>query len=713
MSSPPRSFSLRQRGFSSLALLSAGALLLSSSGAGVLAFAKDADALVQGFSRRPQGAFTQAPVRAFLGARPGRDPHGRGGLWPAYRRAEAGEYAANERLVVRQGPGPIEQEQHTLAVEAEPGSSLPWEGSANGVNTGNGNKLTTLPLFGWTVRGGMALDLTLYHNSQSVYDDELGRGWTWTYDVYVNNLTGDPVLHWGDGTAIPYAAPGSGGGGGGGGSPDAEDEGLFEGLYAMVGGAFQGAATSYTAPSGIHDALVKNADGTWSLTRKDGTAYSFNAAGFLKRVQDRNGNAIVLTLDAGNYVTRITDPTGRYVDVAQNAAHRFTSMTDHTGRTWSFAYDANGDLTSVTPPSLGTAVTDSFSYTGHRITAHTDRRGKVWSYAYNADGSLASEADPLGHATTYTYGSTGTTVTDALGHASVDNYSSGSLASRVDASGYSVSFTARDAGRNVTTTVDGRGKTWGASFDAKGNPLTTTDPLGHVKTVTYDAYAKPLTVKDALNHVTTYAYDGSGNLTSVVDALGHTLLTNSYGSWGLLTARTDALGKSTTVGYDANGYPNATTDPTGVTASVSYDELGRPVSTTDGAGATTTVTYDAWGRASATVLPAVGGVSATTSATYLATGQTASSTDALGHTTSYAYDNAGRLTSVTNPRGDVESYGYDNADASNERDQRAGQDPDVRLHEPGRRERADDARRLVRVLGRTTARGTRRRTSTA
>ena len=89
--------------------------------------------------------------------------------------------------------------------------------------------------------------------------------------------------------------------------------GAFAGLYATVGGAFQGSATTYAAPAGVHDSLVKNADGTWGLTRKDGTwgltrkdgtwgltrkdgtwgltrkdgtPYSFNAAGFLKMEVD-------------------------------------------------------------------------------------------------------------------------------------------------------------------------------------------------------------------------------------------------------------------------------------------------------------------------------------------------------------------------------------------------------------------------------------------
>jgi hypothetical protein len=49
---------------------------------------------------------------------------------------------------------------HTLAVAAASGGTYPWEGSSavasGSLNTGNGNKLTTIPLFSWKTRGGEA-----------------------------------------------------------------------------------------------------------------------------------------------------------------------------------------------------------------------------------------------------------------------------------------------------------------------------------------------------------------------------------------------------------------------------------------------------------------------------------------------------------------------------------------------------------------------------
>jgi hypothetical protein len=47
---------------------------------------------------------------------------------------------------------------------AGPGPALRWVGSIAGatVNTGTGNLLTEVPLFGWTARGGLPVGFTLY-----------------------------------------------------------------------------------------------------------------------------------------------------------------------------------------------------------------------------------------------------------------------------------------------------------------------------------------------------------------------------------------------------------------------------------------------------------------------------------------------------------------------------------------------------------------------
>ena len=67
---------------------------------------------------------------------------------------------------------------HELSLDPASGSTYPWEGDvkdsfSGGVattNTGNGNRLTPLPILGWTARGGLPVNFTIYHNSQGSHD---------------------------------------------------------------------------------------------------------------------------------------------------------------------------------------------------------------------------------------------------------------------------------------------------------------------------------------------------------------------------------------------------------------------------------------------------------------------------------------------------------------------------------------------------------------
>ncbi len=328
--------------------------------------------------RQLHGHYTTVPGAPFLGERPGRDPQTRGGLWKS--RIQATTALAGGRSKIALG---YRTQQHTQAVAVAPGSALPWEGSAPAaggtLNTGNGDLLTSLHLLGWKSRG-MDIDFTLYQNSETNYSCELGAGWTWSYDIYVNPISGGaPTVHWGNGLCIPYTISGS----------------------------------SYVPPAGIYDQLVKNANGTWTVTQKDGTTYQFNTAGFCTSISDLDGNTITLTLNSGNYVTQITDPTGRSLTINVNGSGQFTSIVDPLGRTWSFTI-TGGELTKVAWPSLnGTVYNDQYTYSSASdILTHTDKRGNVWSYTYNSGGSIATATDPLNHTTTYGYTASATTITD-------------------------------------------------------------------------------------------------------------------------------------------------------------------------------------------------------------------------------------------------------------------------------------------------------------
>ena len=101
-----------------------------------------------------------------------------------------------------------------------PGAPMPWVPAVNGTDTGNGNKLTSLPLVGWTARGGLPVAFALSHSSQSARSAELGQKWSHSYDItwpsagrHRAGASAEPAtVTWGDGQS--YAFTGGGGLGG-------------------------------------------------------------------------------------------------------------------------------------------------------------------------------------------------------------------------------------------------------------------------------------------------------------------------------------------------------------------------------------------------------------------------------------------------------------------------------------------------------------------
>jgi RHS repeat-associated protein len=603
----------------------AGALIVNAAATGLSASLDVALGSLEQWGRAPSGAYTDAPRPAYRGETPSRDPKTRA-LW-SEEALEDARYSSQGPLratiaPLLQGPG----QNHTTAVEPEPGSPLPWEGggpSSNGmVNTGNGNKLTKLPLVSWPERGGMEVDFTLYHNSQTTYNDELGKGWTWTYDIYINQGLNTATVHWGDGLAIPFTGTGAG---------------------------------TYASPTGIHDTLIKNANGTWTLTKKDQTKYQFTTAGFCNAIQDRNGNQITLTLNAQNYVTQITGPSGRAIYVTLDSHNNFVSIEDPAGRVWTFNQNTAENLTTVTHPVLDSVTyTDSFTYDANsRILTHTDKRGKNWTFTYNGDGSLKTETNPLSHTWTYTYASSYTEIKNPLNGTVRHNYSSGQLASVVDEASFSKSYV-RDSNRNVTSVTDKRGKVWSGTYDSKGNLLTLTNPLSKTWTFTYNSTNDLLTEKDPLNNTTTFGYDANGNLLTVTDPLNRASSTSTYDTHGQLLTSKDALNNTDSFGYNANGDITSATNPLSRTHTFAYDVLGRLISHTNPVNNTTAVAYDVWGRPVTVTNPG----NTTVLASYNANHQRLTVTNERGKLTSFVYDDAGRLTSVTNAKNETETYAY-------------------------------------------------------
>ena len=210
------------------------------------------------------------------------------------------------------------------------GSPFPWEakismatasgvGAPQATNTRNGNTQTSVPLVGWTQNGGLPIALALVHNSQSTQNTTLGPKWTHSYDLYgLVDGSGNFTIHWGDDLAYKFT--------------------LSSGVYSP--------------PTGLYDSLVKNVDGTFTLTTKSQIQYHFNLSQRCDTIRDENGNQITLGY-TGNLVTSITRTPPAGQSRSRTPSTKITGISDPLGRSWSIVYNGTtGTLQQVKLPLL-------------------------------------------------------------------------------------------------------------------------------------------------------------------------------------------------------------------------------------------------------------------------------------------------------------------------------------------------------------------------
>ena len=488
-------------------------------------------------------------------------------------------------------------------------------------NMANGNLSHSQQLF-TTKSGKLPLEVTLYYNSLDPHNGALGHSWSHNYDISLKK--------WNDGSVLI-------------------SEGNWKYQY------FTPSGDSYAAQAGNYSTLAKNADGTFTMTEKDGTRYNFSAAGLISSMADRNGNTLSFSYSGGNLAT-VTDPAGRSTTFAYDAAGPLATLTDPSGSRYTLTYSGS-TLSSVTYPDGGSW---HYSYDANAfMLSKTDPAGNTTSYAYDAEHRVVSATDPEGKVRSVAY-PTGTATTKSTTFTEKDGgqwqYSydtqAGTLAAKSDPQGGVTSYM-YDASGNRTATTLPDGSTTRSSYDAKGNVASTTDALNQTTTYSYNNFGQVTSIRDAQGEITGYGYDASGNLTSTTDPAGATTQ-YQYDSRGKVTKVTNAAGQATSFTYDAGGNLASVTDPTGATTSYGYDASGNLTAQTDASGATTGFAYNAKNQVVKVTDPQ-GNV---TVYSYDANGNKASQTDANGNSTTYRYNFKGDLVSARDTLGNVTTYAY-------------------------------------------------------
>jgi RHS repeat-associated protein len=495
------------------------------------------------------------------------------------------------------------------------------------------------------------------------------------------------------------------------------DENLtfFDSANAMFQGPsgyavnFYWSGTAYTPAPGVDASLVKNGNGTYTLTYNgSGEQFNFNSSGVLTSDVDRQGDSISFTTSSGD-VTSISDTQGRSTTISYSspvASNLVSGITDSTSRAWGYTYQsANGfnELTQYTDPN---SKSTSYSYdTSGRLTQITDPLSNETKFAYDSSSRVTSiiyvtnNSNGTGPTTTVAYHSgsgscaaapTGdsvagyTVITDANSNATTDCFDpQGLVLQSIDplSASQSASFS---SDQHVAVGTDSLSQSTTNTFNSNNDLTQSTAPvLGSGQTAptfsaTYNTPSSvtgyqylPSSATDPQGNCTAYVYDSAGNVTDIYSGQasgcdgktagihtatryqGDSGVTSCGGKTGQVCSTISGNGGTTTYGYDSNGNVTSVTPPSplGATA-ITIDSLSRTATVTDGKSQKSTYSYDTLDRVTQILyngatncIPSNGNC---ITYGYDADGNRSSLVDQSG-TTSYYFDALNRMTTESLP----------------------------------------------------------------
>lgn len=486
----------------------------------------------------------------------------------------------------------------------------------------SGNLSHSQTLF-FTKGGSLALGMTLFYNSLDPVNAALGRGWSHNYAVKLRENADGSVLI-------------------------SEGNWKYQ-FFTLSNGTYVPKRCNYAS-------LIKNADNSFTLTRKDGTRYNFTTAGAIGSIIDRNGNAVSFSYTNGN-LTTVTDPAGHITTLTYDADNHLSNIIDPAGNWYILTY-SNNTLASVINPDGGQW---SYSYAGNIfMLSKTDPQGNTTTYGYDDQRRVIYATDPEGKTRSIAYpqgSDTAKTTTFTEKDGGVWQYrydtQAGTLLSKTDPQGGITSYT-YDVNGNRTSITLPDGTATSSTYDAKGNMLTATDALGQTTTYGYNDFGQVTSITDPQDGVTSYVYDAAGNMTAMTDPSNAT--TNyEYDAKGNVTKTTDAAGQATSFAYDNQGNLASVTDA-GATTNYAYDAAGNAVSITDPNDAVIRYAYDANNR----LIKTIDQSGNESFFIYDLNGNKLSQTDANGNTARYEYNYKGQLVKTTDFLGNITTYSYGN-----------------------------------------------------
>jgi len=521
--------------------------------------------------------------------------------------------------------------QDALLGGGNPAGNISVACKAEPVNCATGEFWTTTDDLGFAGRGPSVQYTRTYSSAIAAAAGPFGYGWASTFGSHVEKVPGGARVHQENGSVVPFTS-----------NPDG----------------------SYTPPPWAHVTLVTDPDGTLTYTRRKALVFRYNSQGLLTAISNLASDTTSIGYDHSGHLSSVTSGTGQVASLTTDATGRVTRLVDPAGRATGYSYDDNGNLAAVTDAA---GAPTRYQYgAGHLLLKVIDPAGATVTNAYDLQSRVTQQTDPLGAVTGFSYGGTGsdttTTITDAEGRVTTEDFTDGFLKQRsvgTGGAGLTTSYQVDPTSFATTAVTDGLGRTSRYAYDDDGNLTSVTRPDGGHLTATYDSIGDVTSVTDPLGQHRLYTYDSTGHLltasapTSVGTAV--TKLTRDAAHPDDVTAVTDPLGRTSSFNYDANGLIVRVTNPLGDISTASHDAEGHVVRQVDAAGRTATAEYDALGR----IVTASLSSGSSLHYAYDPDGRLVSTTDASGNVTTYTRDAAGRVVKVTRADGSSRTTAYD------------------------------------------------------
>lgn len=547
--------------------------------------------------------------------------------------------------------------------------------TAHPIHVASGNKFLAESDFVAAGQGGLRFERFYNHGgvpeTQSDWwgahwHTHIGRLWRHTYDRSIFHVVSGAIT-----TASAYRADGK----------------------VLAFNLYNG---GYTSQKDVDDRLEKTTAG-WKLTTSNDDVELYDDEGKLLSITTRGGLVQTLAYEGG-LLAGVTDSFGRALRFRYDAASRLIEMTDPAGGIFAYAYDATGNVTSVTYPD---AKVRTYVYNEPVNTSNTNQpsaltgiidennvRFSTWRYDATGRAIYSGQANGA-NATSLSFGSGSSTVTDALGQARTYRYSPVQGVNKITG----VSSVCRgcglpasqtyDTNGNLASRTDFNGNVTSYSFDLARNLQTSrTEAAGSARARTiatswHPVYRIPTSITEP-NRTTTLSHDSVGNVltrtvtdTSVSPTVSRTW-TYTYDSFGrVLTEdgpRTDVSDVTTYSYHECTtggrcGQLKSITNALGhVITYDAYHPNGQPTQVTDANGRVTTLAFDARQRMTdrcvGSYLPACSG-GELSHLEYWPTGQLRKAVNADGSYNEFTYDDAHRLIGIRDGANNTIAYTLD------------------------------------------------------